>query len=114
MRSILDGHIVLSRELAAENHYPAIDILRSISRVMPAVTTKDHQRAAAALREALATYEKARDLVNIGAYVAGSNPRIDSALKLLPGITSFLRQPPDEASAYDTTLSHLSSVASEP
>ncbi len=114
VRSILDGHIVLSRDLAAENHYPAIDILHSISRIMPAVTTKEHQRAAAALREALATYEKARDLVNIGAYVAGSNPRIDSALRLLPGITSFLRQPPDEASAYDTTLAHLSTVAAAP
>lgn len=110
VRSILDGHIVLSRDLAAENHYPAIDVLHSVSRVMPAVTTKEHQAAAGALREALATYEKAKDLVNIGAYVAGSNPRIDAALALLPGITAFLRQPPGEAGTLDETVARLTAL----
>lgn len=91
-RSILDGHIVLTRDLAARNHYPAIDVLNSISRVMPAVTPPEHRERAAQFRKLMATYEKARDLVNIGAYAAGSNPEIDAALAALPAMLSFLRQ----------------------
>lgn len=91
-RGILDGHIVLSRQLAARNHYPAIDVLNSISRVMPAVTTLEHRTSAAMVRKHLATYEKARDLVNIGAYVSGSDPEIDAALEALPAINAFLQQ----------------------
>jgi flagellar protein export ATPase FliI len=91
-RGILDGHILLSRQLAARNHYPAIDVLNSISRVMPAVTTPEHRAYAAQVRKYMATYEKARDLVNIGAYVSGSDPEIDAALAALPGINAFLQQ----------------------
>ena len=79
VRGILDGHIVLSRDLAHQNHYPAIDVLQSVSRVMPAVTSGDHRAAAGVLRALLAAYREAEDLINIGAYVAGSNPRIDRA-----------------------------------
>jgi len=110
VRSILDGHIVLSRELAAENHYPAIDVLHSVSRVMPAITEAAHQHAANALRETLATYEKAKDLINIGAYVAGSNPKIDAALRLLPRIQEFLRQTPEQATPYGETVAQLQAI----
>ncbi|NOZ28577.1 MAG: flagellar protein export ATPase FliI [Chloroflexi bacterium] len=107
VRSILDGHIVLSRALAAENHYPAIDILQSVSRLMPNITTREHQRAAGRLREALATYERARDLINIGAYVSGSNPQIDYALEKLPDIQGFLRQEDDEVTPLEESIARL-------
>lgn len=110
VRSILDGHIVLSRDLAAEGHYPAIDILSSISRVMPAITTRAHRELAQQLREALATYQRAADLVNIGAYQPGSNPRIDHALAVRPAILKFLRQEPDEVSSFEATLAQLQSI----
>jgi flagellar biosynthesis/type III secretory pathway ATPase len=77
VRGILDGHIVLSRDLAARNHYPAIDVLHSISRTMPEVTTPEHRLRAGAVREWLATLRDNEDLVSVGAYVPGSNPRID-------------------------------------
>ena len=101
VRSILDGHISLSRDLAARNHYPAVDVLRSISRVMPYVTTVEHRRYAAEMRKLMATYEKARDLVNIGAYVHGSDPEIDASLAALPKINAFLQQSPEEATPFD-------------
>lgn len=110
VRSILDGHIVLSRELASQGHFPAVDVLNSVSRVMPQVTTPEHRALAARLREALATYYNARDIVNIGAYVSGSNPQIDAALEVMPRITEFLRQPIDERSDMETTLRRLESV----
>ncbi len=92
VRSILDGHIVLSRKLAAANHYPAIDVLGSVSRVMPDVVPPSHLAAASSVRDILATYRDAEDLINIGAYVAGSNPRVDHALARVDHIRSFLRQ----------------------
>jgi flagellar protein export ATPase FliI len=101
VRSILDGHISLSRDLAARNHYPAVDVLRSISRVMPYVTTVEHRRYAAEMRKLMATYEKARDLVNIGAYVHGSDPEIDASLAALPKINAFLQQSAEEATPFD-------------
>lgn len=110
VRSILDGHIVLSRALAAENHYPAIDVLHSVSRLMNIITTPEHQRAAGQLREALATYERARDLINIGAYAAGSNPQIDYALTVLPQIQRFLRQGDDEVTSFDQTTAQLQAI----
>jgi len=110
VRSILDGHIVLSRDLAAENHFPAIDVLQSISRLMPAITTEEHQALAGKLREALATYDKARDLINIGAYVSGSNPAIDHALAVMPSIQAFLRQGARESETYEETLRRLSAI----
>jgi len=113
VRSVLDGHIVLSRQLAAKNHYPAIDVLGSVSRVMNQVTDAEHQAAAGELREVLATYDSARDLVEIGAYAAGSNPRIDRALRLLPRVNEFLRQRPDEPWPYAETVSWLKRMFTE-
>jgi len=92
VRSILDGHIVLSRALASANHYPAIDVLASVSRVMPDVVTAAHQQSASNVRDLLATYREAEDLINIGAYVAGSNPRVDLAIARIGAIRGFLRQ----------------------
>ncbi|MFH1485720.1 MAG: FliI/YscN family ATPase [Chloroflexota bacterium] len=112
VRSIVDGHIVLSRDLALENHYPAIDILNSLSRLMPSITSDEHQQTAGRLREVLATYEKAKDLINIGAYVRGSNPDIDYAMKVLPSIKSFLKQPSQETSPYQETLGKLKGIFS--
>ena len=92
VRSMLDGHIVLSRDLASRGHYPAVDVLESISRVMLDVTSETHQEAARKMRQVMAVYRDAEDLVNIGAYVKGSNPEIDEALRLMPKIRQFLRQ----------------------
>ena len=100
VRSILDGHIVLSRQLASANHYPAIDVLQSISRVMPDVSDANQYSAASAIREVLATYKDAEDLINIGAYVPGSNPRVDLALSKIEGVRHFLRQGIYETSSY--------------
>jgi len=98
VRSILDGHIVLSRTLAERNHYPAIDVLASVSRAMPAVVDKDHLRVAGAVRSALAEYEGARDLIEVGAYAHGSNPAIDEAIALRPALEGFLCQELEEES----------------
>jgi flagellum-specific ATP synthase len=95
VRAILDGHIVLSRDLASRNHYPAIDILHSVSRTMPAVTTPDHRRRAGSVREWMATLRDNEDLVSVGAYVAGSNPRVDAALARREAIGRFLCQSAD-------------------
>jgi flagellar biosynthesis/type III secretory pathway ATPase len=95
VRGILDGHIVLSRDLAARNHYPAIDILASISRTMPDVTGVDHRRRAGQVREWLATLRDTEDLVSVGAYVRGTTPRIDAALERRDAIASYLCQPAD-------------------
>jgi flagellum-specific ATP synthase len=92
VRSIVDGHIVLSRSLAQKGHYPAIDILQSASRVFKSVTSTEHQKLAQVLRETLAIYKEAEDLINIGAYKAGSNPRIDKAVKLIEPVNNFLKQ----------------------
>lgn len=91
-RSILDGHVVLSRELAAQNHFPAIDVLKSISRVMEDIAPLQHKHNAGRLKEMLATYQKAEDLINIGAYVAGNNPAIDRAVANIDSINGYLRQ----------------------
>ncbi len=101
VRSILDGHVALSRDLATRNHYPAIDVNDSVSRCMIDVTSEEHQRLAGELRRVLATYRDAEDLVNIGAYVGGSNPEIDRALKLMPQVRAFLRQGLYEESPFE-------------
>ncbi|GAC1655642.1 MAG: flagellar protein export ATPase FliI [Vulcanimicrobiaceae bacterium] len=111
VRSILDGHVVLSRLLAAANHYPAIDVLGSVSRVMPDVVDQNHLSAASAIRDILATYREAEDLVNIGAYVPGSNPRVDLALSKIESIRTFLRQGIEEHAPYDETMLALMGVA---
>jgi len=110
-RAILDGHIVLSRALAAANQYPAIDVLQSVSRVMPDVTDAAHQSAASAIRDLLATYKDAEDLINIGAYVSGSNPRIDLAIGKIESIRHYLRQGVRETSTYEEALRGLYAVA---
>lgn len=96
VRSILDGHIVLTRTLAERNHYPAIDVLASVSRVMPTIVDETHLRLAGALRASLAEYEAARDLIEVGAYAAGSSPAIDRAIRLRPAIEAYLCQDRDE------------------
>lgn len=106
-RSILDGHIVLSRDLARQNHYPAIDVLSSISRVMDDVTDADHRRSAGRLKETLATYRRAEDLINIGAYVAGSNPKIDFAIKMNDHMNAYLRQSVDETVPFAESVAQL-------
>lgn len=95
-RSILDGHIMLDRKLAHKNHYPAIDVLQSISRVMSAIVTKEHKAQAGKLRNVLATYSEAEDLINIGAYKNGSNPDIDYAIKKIRAVNGYLCQATDE------------------
>ena len=104
VRGVLDGHIVLSRALAAENLYPAIDISHSISRIMPDVVSPVHMAAAAKLRDALATYERHHDLIAIGAYVHGSSPTIDAALAMHPKIQSFRRQNQAKLESFDHTV----------
>jgi flagellum-specific ATP synthase len=111
VRSILDGHIVLSRQLASANQYPAIDLLQSVSRVMPDVTDANHYTAASSIRDILATYRDAEDLINIGAYVPGSNPRVDFALSKIEAVRHFLKQGIYETSNYEHTLVQLMSVA---
>lgn len=106
-RSILDGHIVLTRELANQNHYPAIDVLKSISRVMEDITDLDHKHHAGRIKEVLATYRKAEDLINIGAYAAGSNPKIDYAIKMIDPINDFLKQAIDEETSYEDSIGLL-------
>jgi FliI/YscN family ATPase len=96
VRATLDGHIVLSRELANRNHYPAIAVTQSVSRLMNEVVTPEHRQAASRFRGLLAAYEDARDLISIGAYEAGSNPEVDRALKLLGPMRQFLRQSPED------------------
>ena len=110
VRSILDGHIVLSRRLASAGHYPAVDVLESVSRVMPAITTEEHRRAAHRLLDMMATYREAEDLINIGAYVKGSNPRIDEALRNWDRIRVFLRQQSDEKAAFDESIAHMTGM----
>lgn len=110
MRSILDGHILLSRDLASRNQYPPIDILSSASRVMGDVTEKDQQLLAGKFKELMATYRQAEDLINIGAYKPGSNPKIDQALSKIELMNSFLRQDIRERADMDDAVQGLSAV----
>ena len=107
VRSILDGHIQLSRSLAEENHYPAVDVLRSVSRLMVDITDEEHRSAAAALKGLLAAYEDARDLISIGAYQRGADPKVDSALDMLPRIRALLRQESRERTPLEDTRGSL-------
>lgn len=102
-RSILDGHIVLSRKLAHKNHYPAVDVLQSISRCMSQISTKEHKQAAGKLRNVLATYNEAEDLINIGAYKSGSNPSIDYAISKIDAVNDYLCQDVDEKFTFEQT-----------
>ncbi len=113
VRGILDGHIVLSRALAHQGHYPAIDVLASVSRVMSEVTDAGHRKAAMRLRDLLAVYRDAEDLINIGAYVAGSNPRIDEARARIDGIRDFLRQESGASTSYEETRRLLAAAVGQ-
>ena len=106
-RSILDGHIMLSRKLGHKNHYPAIDVLQSISRCMSMITTKEHKQAASKLKTVLATYQEAEDLINIGAYKKGSNAGIDYAITKIDAVNGFLRQDVDEKFTFEDSLKLL-------
>ncbi|XQW85842.1 flagellar protein export ATPase FliI [Thalassotalea piscium] len=109
-RAILDGHIVLSRELADAGHYPAVDIEGSISRVMPMVTSEEHQQLARNLRQMYSLYQQNKDLISIGAYTRGNDPRIDHAIELNPVINFFLQQKMNEVIPYDQSLSQLQEI----
>ena len=109
-RSILDGHIVLNRKLAHRNHYPAIDVLASISRCMSQVTDKQHKAVAGKLKNVLATYNEAEDLINIGAYKAGANPSIDFAIEKINQVNEYLMQDVDSKYSYDEELQMLEEI----
>ncbi len=109
-RSILDGHINLTRELAMQNHYPAIDVTSSISRVMDDVTAAPQRQNAGRLKEILATYRKAEDLINIGAYVAGSNPKIDYAVAMIDRVNGYLRQSVEERVPLSESVAQLDAL----
>lgn len=109
-RSILDGHIMLSRKLGHKNHYPAIDILQSISRCMSQIADKDHKTAAGRLKTVLATYSEAEDLINIGAYKNGSNPNIDYAIAKIDQVNKFLMQDVNEKFAFDEIVELLTDI----
>jgi ATP synthase in type III secretion protein N len=110
VRSILDGHFVLSRKLAQAHHYPAIDVLASASRVFPRVAAPDHQQAAAHLRALMARHAEIEFLLRVGEYKSGSDPLADEAIARQPAIQALLRQRPDEATALDATLQQLREV----
>lgn len=112
-RGILDGHIVLSRSLANRNQYPAIDVLASVSRVMPDIVSEQQKKYAAELKKALAIYRDAEDLINIGAYVKGSNEKVDYAISLIDRINDFIEQPIEAGFAFDEVLDLLGSVFSD-
>jgi type III secretion protein N (ATPase) len=107
LRGLLDGHIVLSRSLAARSHFPAIDVPRSLSRLMPRLVADAHREAADAVRAHVALHEEKRDLISLGAYQRGSDARLDAAMARMPDIERFLRQDQHERVDYDTTLAAL-------
>jgi flagellum-specific ATP synthase len=107
VRGILDGHIILSRKLAAQNHYPAIDILNSVSRCMIDIVSSGHLQAAQRLRTAYAVYKEAEDMINVGAYVEGKNHKIDFAISMYDKITEFLKQDVNEQSNHEEDISKL-------
>jgi len=110
-RSLLDGHIVLSRKLADRSHYPAVDVLGSISRLMPMVISEEHKKAAQKLKEIYAVYTDAEDLINIGAFSRGSNRRIDGAIALIDKINNFLIQPTRERTSFEETIKRLIAIS---
>jgi len=112
-RSILDGHIMLNRKLGHKNHYPAIDVLQSISRCMSQITTKEHKALSGKLKSVLATYTEAEDLINIGAYKAGANPNIDYAIQKIDQVNEFLRQDVDSKFSFEDELSLLAAIFNE-
>lgn len=110
-RSILDGHIILSRDLGAAGHYPAIDVLQSVSRLASRISTPEQKSAAQKLRAAMADYTRSEDLINLGAYAAGSNPRLDSAIRMHSQLQDFLKQDSHAVSSFDETLKGMQLLA---
>lgn len=113
-RSILDGHVVLSRTLAARHHFPAIDITNSTSRVMHDIVDRDHQDAAAFIKTLMGTYQENFDYVQIGSYQAGTNPTLDTAIRLMPSIEKFLKQDRTELCPYEKALEQLAVIVHGP
>ncbi len=111
VRGILDGHIVLSRRLGDAGHYPAIDILQSVSRLTSRVASRDQQEAARKVREALAIYQQSEDLIQLGAYVAGTNPRLDASIRVRDGLVDFLRQEAQVRAPREETVARLNALA---
>ena len=112
-RSILDGHIMLNRKLAHKNHYPAIDILQSISRCMSQIATREHKQLAGKMKNVMATYNEAEDLINIGAYKAGSNPEIDYAISRIQAVNQFLLQDVNDKFTFDETVEMMKGIFEE-
>jgi flagellum-specific ATP synthase len=112
-RAILDGHIVLSRDLAEAGHYPAIDIEASISRVMPSIASREHFRSAQRFRQVYSAYRQQRDLIAVGAYQKGSDPQVDQAIDLWPTLREFLQQDVDERTDLDTAVTLLGALAAQ-
>jgi len=112
-RSILDGHIMLNRKLAHKNHYPAIDVLQSISRCMSQIAEKEHKSCAGRLKNVLATYSEAEDLINIGAYKAGSNPGIDYAIKKIEEVNQFLMQDVSDKYTFEESVALMKKIFAE-
>jgi flagellum-specific ATP synthase len=112
-RAILDGHVILSRELGAMGHYPAIDVLNSVSRLAGRVASPEQREAARKIRECMAAFQQSEDLINLGGYAAGSNPLLDTAIRLRPGLMNFLRQSPDVNEPLESTLERLYALAGQ-
>lgn len=110
IRSIVDGHIVLDRKIAQKGHFPAVDILQSTSRVMRSVTSDEHQSLAQKAREVLSVYKEAEDLINIGAYKKGVNPKIDYAISVIEPLTQFLRQEAGEDVSIEDSIQNMKSI----
>jgi len=111
VRSILDGHIVLSRSLAEKGHFPAIDVLQSISRLAPEIASEANLRAAGAVRDMMSAYREAQDLIQVGAYAAGSDPRVDVAISATPHVEAFLKQRVNERSGFPEAHTRLAQLA---
>ena len=107
VRGIVDGHIFLSRKVAESNHYPAIDVLGSISRLMSAIASPEHKQAAAKLRTLMSLYRENKDLIDVGMYQPGSNPRLDTAIEMMPKINAFLQQRTDDSVTMEGTINQL-------
>jgi len=112
VRSLLDGHIILDRNLAMRNHYPPISVLESLSRLMPNITSEEHIQKAKALRLLMASYERSEDLIRIGAYQKGADPMLDRAVEILPQLNAFLHQRPDQIVAFPNIVKSLLEIAS--
>jgi FliI/YscN family ATPase len=112
VRAILDGHIILSRQLAASGHYPAIEVLNSVSRLTSQVASREQNQSAQKVRDAMSVYQQSEDLIQLGAYVSGTNPRLDTILQARTGLLAFLRQEPSDRSPIEDTLAKLGALAS--